>query len=528
MNRTALPTRVVVIGLDGVGLDLIWPWVEEGLLPNLRRLISSGTYGELRSTIPPISAPAWVSLVTGKTPGQHGIIDFTTRNGEVVNSTLVRDQKIWQILSKHGRSCCIVNVPVTYPPEPVNGCMVSAFPMPPGRRDYAYPSSIVPILDRNNYEVDLFLKERGRPRSLEAFDAEVAEASAKRLQLLGEIRVTAERRYKTIIDLLRLRSWDFIFVVFTETDVIQHFFWEQKDVLLSFLQQVDSYVGRIVDEFERSAPAGGSDDYVVIVSDHGFGEGKNEAFNVGSWLNRQRDTSRQERIVESVLDLLRRLLPRILLPSIRGWAERLKVPPSWLRPLFVATYYGIYIDRERLGSRAEYEGLREKLVAGLRDIRNPTTLAKVFQGVWRREDLYAGRSIQMLPDIIYMTNPNYIATAWNSRDLWIEKAMNLSGSHFSFPQGMIVFSGKTVKKHFRVSEATVYDVTPTILHMFGLPIPRSMDGKLLRGIFDSSTEPYERPVAIADDEELGSGEAYPYTPDDEEKIRSRLGTLGYL
>ncbi|RLE47527.1 MAG: hypothetical protein DRJ18_03130 [Candidatus Methanomethylicota archaeon] len=68
--------RVIVIGLDGATWKLIKPWAEEGKLQTLKRLMEEGAYGELKSTIPPITAAAWASLLTGKNPGKTGIYDF--------------------------------------------------------------------------------------------------------------------------------------------------------------------------------------------------------------------------------------------------------------------------------------------------------------------------------------------------------------------------------------------------------------------------------------------------------------------
>ncbi|MFN2185295.1 MAG: alkaline phosphatase family protein, partial [Anaerolineae bacterium] len=68
--------KVLVIGLDGVTLDLLGPWIEAGELPNLQKLIQEGASGKLRSTLPPISSSSWSSFATGVNPGKHGLVDF--------------------------------------------------------------------------------------------------------------------------------------------------------------------------------------------------------------------------------------------------------------------------------------------------------------------------------------------------------------------------------------------------------------------------------------------------------------------
>src|SRR5512134_915321 len=74
------PLKIVVIGLDGATFDLIHPWVKEGHLPTFRKIMEEGSWGELESTMPPLTGPAWSSFITGKNPGKHGIYDFMYRD----------------------------------------------------------------------------------------------------------------------------------------------------------------------------------------------------------------------------------------------------------------------------------------------------------------------------------------------------------------------------------------------------------------------------------------------------------------
>src|SRR5262249_51635979 len=126
---------ILVIGLDGATLDLVGPWVKQGRLPVLGRLMREGAWGRLRSTIPAATFPAWTSLVTGVTPGRHGILDFTERvpgtyRLRFVNGSFRRAPAMWTRLTHAGRRVAVVTVPATYPPEPVAGIMVSGFESP--------------------------------------------------------------------------------------------------------------------------------------------------------------------------------------------------------------------------------------------------------------------------------------------------------------------------------------------------------------------------------------------------------------
>ena len=131
--------KAIILGLDGATWDVLLPRVERGEMPNLAALLQQGAWGGLRSTTPPFSAQAWVSLSTGKNQARHGVVDFwerspgapLTEHRTFVSSRLVRGETLWQTAGRHGRQVGVVNVPVTYPPAPVQGYQVSGFLTPP-------------------------------------------------------------------------------------------------------------------------------------------------------------------------------------------------------------------------------------------------------------------------------------------------------------------------------------------------------------------------------------------------------------
>ncbi len=140
-------TPTLVVGLDGATYSIIDPLLKEERLPNLKKILMTGTRATMLSSTPPLSSIAWTSIATGVNPGKHGIFDFAHRESksyEFVPYT-ARDKKVpslWRVLSEAGKKVCIVNVPLTYPAEEVNGVMLSGFPFPSGAKDWAYPPSI--------------------------------------------------------------------------------------------------------------------------------------------------------------------------------------------------------------------------------------------------------------------------------------------------------------------------------------------------------------------------------------------------
>ena len=136
--------KVVLIGLDGADFKIIDYLISRGRLPYISRLVQNGSRATLQSLIHPVSASAWVSLYTGKNPGKHGVVDFVRRKKgtydlEPINRGCVTEKPIWSILTECGKRVCIFNVPVTYPPDVVNGIIVSGMDSPSINKDFTYP-----------------------------------------------------------------------------------------------------------------------------------------------------------------------------------------------------------------------------------------------------------------------------------------------------------------------------------------------------------------------------------------------------
>ena len=135
--------RVVVIGLDGGTLDLMQPWMDDNSLPTFNKIRKQGVYGYLRSTTPYYSAPAWVSIVTGCNPGKHGIYDFFRTDcfakKNLISSSYRKKPAIWNLLTNADRKSIVVNVPGTYPPEEINGVMITCLLTPSFESNFTYP-----------------------------------------------------------------------------------------------------------------------------------------------------------------------------------------------------------------------------------------------------------------------------------------------------------------------------------------------------------------------------------------------------
>lgn len=139
--------KLIVIGLDGASFPLIMKFCNEGLLPNISKIIEMGKCAPLNSTIPPHTAPGWVSSLTGVLPGEHGIYQFWDTQspnyvGKFMGSNNVAYPYIWDILNEAGYSTGLINIPMSHPPKKVNGYIIT-WPLSNTLR-YCYPTLPTP------------------------------------------------------------------------------------------------------------------------------------------------------------------------------------------------------------------------------------------------------------------------------------------------------------------------------------------------------------------------------------------------
>ena len=273
-------SRILVIGLDGVTLDLVDLWLDD--LPNLKALRESGAYCPLLSTYPPLTTPAWASFMTGKSPGNHGIYEFFRRRSNSYSQELntfpdLREVTLWELFSNGGKRVGVVNVPFTYPPPRVGkGFFISGLLTPFGATNFAHPPSILKELEERFGPYRLHHNEKNPQR------------------LIDELYEVLQYRLESTLYLMREKEWDFFMVHFYGTDTVQHEFWHLCDrthpqfteedferygnVILEHFKRADAAVGRLITE-------AGDRTCVIVMSDHGFGK-ITKFFNVNLWLHR--------------------------------------------------------------------------------------------------------------------------------------------------------------------------------------------------------------------------------------------------
>ena len=123
-------SRTLVVGWDGGTWSVADPLLSAGRLPALASLLEGGARGTLESVPNMNSAPAWSTIATGVDPGRHGIFYFDERvpgtyGRRIINAERRAAPTLWRMCSEAGKRVLVVNVPISYPAEAVNGILVA-------------------------------------------------------------------------------------------------------------------------------------------------------------------------------------------------------------------------------------------------------------------------------------------------------------------------------------------------------------------------------------------------------------------
>ncbi|MFQ6080988.1 MAG: alkaline phosphatase family protein [Candidatus Bathyarchaeia archaeon] len=559
MNEKA---RILIIGIDGATFDLIKPWVKEGWLPNLAKLIERGVSGKLESTMPPCSIPAWISFATGKNPGKLGVYDLMERrnNGYTVkpwNPSSLKGKTLWDILSDYRVKVGILNFPGTFPPRKVNGFMVTGMLTPSEKKNFTYPESLKSELNHvvGRYELDVdhwMYSDEDR--------------------FLRDVYRVTEKRGKAAEYLIQEFGCQFIIVVFTSTDRIQHVMWKHMDathpqhdpkraqrylgVIKAYWRRLDQIVGKLIKGFED----GGT---IVVMSDHGFGPRK-KTFYVNEWLRQEgflklkKSTGKSPlaRVAESLYYylgnirvyriltvLLQRLIGRELIyryAYIFLSYEELINTVDWTQTkafscLHTAHLGHIYINlrgREPQGcvELRDYEKLRNEIIRRLSRLRDPWSGEQLKMEIYRSEEIYSGPYVNQAPDIIFMMNDGEceVDTNFGHNSLFKQGSFDLRHTGTHTKRGIFIASGPSIKEGNEITGAKIIDLAPTVLRLFGIPLPKDVDGRVLNEIFSEGSSPAKREATFSGAVEAEEGRRFNVPKEDEKRIVERLRRLGYL
>ena len=537
-------TRVLVFGVDGATFDLIRPWAAAGHLPNFARLMESGAHGELESTLPPVTSPAWPTFMTGCNPGKHGVFDFIRPKGDsfgLVNSTSIRQPTIWQILSEAGLKVGAMNVPVTYPPHPVNGFMITGLLSPTRGGDVCYPPDLL-----SRYETTLG-PYRITPR--------VQYTPGAEGPFIADLYDLIDTHSRWGLHLVQQEPWDLFMLHFLSLDVMQHAMWRFmdkshpryaggafEDAILEGYARVDAAMGKIIDQV-------GEGTVVMVMSDHGFGplhaivNLNNHLLEKGllrlkgdPWTRLKAFAFRHGITPETVFRWLSRLKVQNVVARVSK-GTRNKVmgkflsydSVDWSRTkVYSMGHVGqLYLNvagREPHGivHQEERPQVLREVMEALQDLPGEAGRPLVTRQI-TKDETYHGEYAEEGPDLHVVLDEyrkiSFPLFATNGQVV-TQQIRGDSGCHRS--EGIFIASGAGIRPREAVSGANLMDLAPTILHLLGLPVRSEMDGRVLTEIMEGAA-----PIQYKEAQPHVSRETG-LDAEDEAEVEERLRSLGYL
>jgi predicted AlkP superfamily phosphohydrolase/phosphomutase len=561
-------SKVFLLGLDGATWDILEPLMAEGRLPNLQRLRLGGASGTLNSVFPPLSPVAWTGVMTGKNSGKHGVYEFVQHDhdpmgGRVNSSRSIRAELVWEIAGRAGKATVAGGVPMSYPPRPgTTGVFLGDFLAPENAADFTNNPALLAELEAH----------LGRP--YQPWNTSVHDGGREALAV-AELTDFLDHHLKAVEFLASRCDWDLFAYDLMATDRIQHELWHAWDPshraakgredelrpvrerFIAFWERLDEGVGRIADSLPPDAA-------LILMSDHGFGpiewyvnfnvwllERGFIALDNSFYVKQKHFFHKRGLSPETVYGVMRRLgLAKNRVSRFRGKqlskldrvADALLLSKrhiDWSRTKAYAqgNFGQIFLNlkgRQPNGyvEPSDARAVLDDLKAGLLAIPHPETGEPLVSKVYERDELYTGPHAGLAPDLTVVLGD------WRYRTIGlydftthrvISPAFGPTGDHRM--EGVFIGSGPAFRPGSSLApDADLLDITPTVLHLLGVPAPDDLDGRILSealdttvagGVESSESRPGSSLIPTATPE---TG----YTEDEDAAIQRRLADLGYL
>ena len=542
-------------------------------MPNLAKLMKAGVSGSLESILPPITPPAWTSFMTGKNPGKHGIFNFVeTEHGgyamNYANATSRRSPTMWKLLNDAGYSVGTMNIPFTYPPEPLNGFQISGMDTPSETSPFIHPPELREELVKHLGGIQLDLRWLGAMTTDE-----------RRNKVLAEMEQMDNQWTKAALYLLENHPQDVMMFVFMSIDTVQHYFWQHMDkshflhdsklapkfgdAVQKVYERLDTATGRIIDRLPPETT-------LFLVSDHGGGPVVDRTIFLNRYLAQlgllhydDKTTSGIRKLGKKLLhvsfSVLRSTLSSrqksrlaLLFPKIRQKSEMAYssfTAIDWRRTKaycseVLASPPSISINLKGIKPQgivdpAEYKGLVEFIIEKLAELKDPRTGKSVINRVYWRNEIFqgpfSGEGADLVldwwsEDSLFSTEPSFPEDTGKPPLIIREHRPSVTsewgGTHRL--NGILIARGPAFKGGAEIANARLIDIAPTLLHLLDVPVPEDMDGKVLTGLFYPDFLSAHAVRAGAASGIFGADRASGYTDEESAKVEERLQALGYL
>lgn len=449
----------MLIGLDCVPPALAFERYREHM-PHLSSLMARGAWAPLRSTMPPITVPAWTCMVSGRDPGELGIYGFRKRKAEGYGMALaqsgdVTEERLWDVLARHDKRSSVLFVPPSYPPFKVHGELVSCFLTPDAEHAHTYPA---PLSGE--------LRARFGP-----YVPDVEVRMAEREGLCEALIAMTRQHFSIARHVWTTREPDFLMMVEIGPDRLHHAFFAEMDPAhprhdpQSPHARVGELYYRALDEELGALMALADDDTaLVIASDHGA-RPLRSAFTVNAWLMAQGYLHLREPVAA----------PTPLRPELVDWSKT----RAWAEGGYYARVFLNLRGREPQGivDASAAPALREELARGLSAVRGPNG-EPWLNHVHTPEALY-GAVRGHAPDLLAVfddLNVRALSTVGQASAYAEGDDRGADACNHDW-LGIFVVGGAGVTARGALAECSIYDVGATVLTLFGVPLPAGWRGR---------------------------------------------------
>jgi predicted AlkP superfamily phosphohydrolase/phosphomutase len=538
--------KTLVLGLDGADYELVVDLLAQGKLPTIGRLAREGAFGPLRSTVPAVTPTAWSSFLTGLNPGGHGIFNFSTnpnRSPQRVESAASRGGiPFWRTLGAAGVRSAFVAIPFTYPPEPIDGIVVTGYGGP------ERPGILPPAARERILGEHPGLVTAHHPMAERWWE----DFSGYTTRLVEHVRQTASicRICLELNPGITVLCADFM-----SSDHAGHLGYNRLDAshpahdpanagdeLVQVYEAVDRACGELIDEAERTW---GEEPTAIVLSDHGM-KPIYWTFHANRWLEENGHLRYRRRSLQPLkggrLDGLAKVDQR--LARTTRWYGRATDPlPILPRPSTERAFADIDFGRTRAYCFAtggqiflgEATGARtdaryaDRLADELAAIRHPQTGEAAFE-VLRKEELYTGRYLDKAPELVILPHDERIHVD-SSRRSWavsferhehLDPALFYGYSGHHGLTGILAAAGPGIRPGDVPTGSEITQLPATILHLHGIRAD-GLDGAPIEAIL----EPVETMATSAGSAGAAPGDGSVYSPEEEARLVERLRDLGY-